>query len=487
MNSQGTAGRLVNAVAWSAAGRWTTELINLGIFLILARVLAPDHFGLLAMAWVVISLLGRLRDHGLSDAIVQVPNLEDLHLQSAFWLQVGLGSVLSILGVAMSGIVSSLYDEPRLAPVLMSLSLVVALASLSGVHGARMRRELDFRSLGIALSVSRLAGGGLGIMLALRGFGVWSLVAQQVGNAAIEGAIVWMRSGWRPRWAFSWSHSRELLSFGLNVTGFSLVNFVNRESDNLLVGYFLGPIALGYYAVAYRILIIFTNLVTRTASAVAFPGFSAFQGDERRLLTGYLFAVRLAAFVGAPFFIGLALIAEDVIIGFVGPQWSASVGTTRVLCFIGLLHSVIAYDNPLMMAKGKPNWIFGLGTLNAILNCAGFILALVVFEAGFLGVAIAYTVRGYLMWPIQFSYVRRLIPIRPVQFFGQFLVPFLSVLGMALVVFLADLMVAERGSAASRAALLSVLGAGTYGGLVALMAPDLLARLRDLCRKVNSL
>lgn len=374
------------------------------VFIVLARYLAADDFGLLGMAAVFIALVQALVDQGMSDALVQRESLRDEHRDTAFWTAVGSGVLLTGAGVLLSRPLAAFFDEPGLPPVVAALSLVVLIGSLGATQAALLRRALAFRPLAVRTLVGTVLGGGVGIAMAVAGYGVWALVGQQVAGTASGTLLLWTASDWRPRLAFSRVGFGELFSFGSRVVGSNLIDFLNRHADDVFIGAYLGATSLGFYTVAYRLLRTATNMLTGFSSAVAFPAFSRMQDQPERLRDNLYTATYITALFSVPTFIGAAMLAPELIEAVFGAQWLTAAPVMRILAFIGILHSVSYFTGSAFYARGHADVVFGLNVLNGVTNVIAFWIAV---RWGIVAVAAVYVLRGYLVAPVRLLLLRR--------------------------------------------------------------------------------
>jgi PST family polysaccharide transporter len=447
------------AAGWSAAQRWGQELTSALVLLVLARLLQPDMFGLVAMAMVFVALGRVLIDQGFGEAIVQRENLEAAHLDTAFWTCLGIGALLTLIGVAGAEVFARVFGEPGLAVVIRWLSLEFVVVALSSTQVAILRRDLEFRPLAVRSLVGTVIGGLVGIVMALNGFGVWSLVAKTLSGGAIGTIVLWSATDWRPSLRFSVSHFRDLFSFGANILAINLLNFVNRRTGDLLIGIFLGPTALGYYDVAYRLFRVATSLVGHVISTVAYPAYARMQGDLERLRSGFLHAVHLTAVVSMPALVGLAVVAPDLIPVLYGEQWVPSVPVLQVLMGIGILHSVFLHNGAVLKATNHPHWALYLNVVHAALNVIALLIAV---RWGIVAVAAAFVIRGYVMAPINLRVVQAALPFRLAKYLRALYGPLAASLAMALIIALLQPFLAELDP--SGRVLISIsTGAALYG------------------------
>lgn len=424
--------KAVKGVVWSAIQNWGSQSTSLLIFLVLARLLEPTAFGLVALANVFLILMQAFLNQGFAQALIQRKELEPEHLDTAFWTNVGIGSGLTIITLVVADHVTLSFGQPQLAPILRSLSVLFLLNSCGGVQQAILERQFAFKAIAFRGLVGTLIGGIAGITLALSGFGVWSLVGQQIVQELIGVFTLWQVSSWRPRLRFSARHFQHLFRFGISSLGFNLLTFFNTRADDFLIGYFLGAAALGYYSIAYRILEVMTQLLVSTSNQVALPSFSRLQTDPDQFRRAFNTATQLTSLIAFPTFLGVAALAPELVSLLFGAQWQPSIAVMQVLAWAGLLRSISFFKGAVFMALGKPVWRLWLALLAAALSLIGFAIAV---RWGIVAVALAVVIRGYLVFPAGQWAVSRLIQMSFWNYLRQFIAPLGSALVMMLIIF----------------------------------------------------
>jgi O-antigen/teichoic acid export membrane protein len=462
--------KTIQGIAWSGVQNWGSRALTFSVFLLLARLLSPEDFGLIALASAFVAFAQVFVDQGFAQAIIQRDELEPQHLNTAFWTSLVLGIIMTVLGLLIAPYLAGLFDEPKLAVVVRWLSASFLLGALSGVHGAILQRDFAFRALAVRQLLGVSAGGVLGILMALNGFGVWSLVGQQLFGALAGTVVLWFASAWRPSLQMSKKHFNDLFSFGINIIGTNLLNFINRRSDDLIIGYFLGPVALGYYSVAYRLLLILTELFAQTINSVAFPVFSRLQNDRQRAQRAFYKLTRLASLVAFPAFLGASYLAPDVVYGLFGEQWATSIPVMQILSFIGILHVVLYLHHSAIRALGKPAWTLRMTLLNASTNILAFLVAV---KWGIIAVAAAYVIRGYLTAPVEVWMLRKLLHLHVPTYLMQFITPLTGSVGMLICIFASKLLLVDALGIITPVALV-IVGVVAYFAVLLLFAPALL-------------
>lgn len=445
-------------------------MVSFIIFFLLVRLLEPEVFGLVALASVFVAFMQAFLDQGFSQAIVQRHDLEPEHLDTAFWTNTATGALLTTIGIAAAEVVASLFHQPLLAPIIRWLSLSFLFSALSSVQNAILNRRFAFKDLAARSLVATFAGGLTGVFMALQGFGVWSLVGQQLVNGLVGVLVLWRASDWRPKFNISVRHFEELFAFGINILGLNVLYFFNRRLDDLLIGYFLGPVALGYYFVAYRVLLVVTQLLTSTMTNVALPTFSRLQTEPERLRRAFYTVTQFTSLIAFPVFLAIAALAPELVQVFFGEKWAPSIPVLQVLAFIGVLHSVSHFNGTVFSAVGKPSWSLAQISIHTVTNVIAFVL---VVRWGILAVAAAYVIRGYLLTPMDLWILHKLIHIKLTTYFRQLAAPLVGSVIMVAAIFGTRYFLSSLLSLQLSLAVYIVVGAIVYTGLILLIAPVL--------------
>lgn len=469
-------------MAWMSGGRLATRFVDQIVVLVLARLLVPADFGIIAMASVFTRLLSLLTSMGLTRAIVQRPEVDEEYLSSAFWGNLTIGLALGMGGLGISGGIAQLYRESLVGAVFAVLSLRFVLTGGSAVQSALLCRQMRFRALQVRDTLSSSGAGVVAILLALNGAGVWSLVAQTLVADGLGIILLWRASGWRPKRRFSSAKFRELWRFGSRVLGSQFFNYVVKYSDTLIVGLILGAVQLGYYAFAYALF--FTPLIDVTGVVwhVSLSAFSRVQKDAQRLRRGFLLTSKYVALLICPALVGLFLVAEDLIMVLFGSKWLPAVPVLRILLIAGVLRSQISIWNSILTALGRVGSYFRWSLLSAVVCVAAFLIGV---RWGIVGVATGYTIATLMTAPFQLAHIQRLIGFRMREYF-DLLAPILvatAVMTVGVIIMQRWLTSYEASGAIRLAGSISV-GVLVYAASLVRAEPGLVAEFR---RTIGSL
>ena len=248
--------RVTKSVSWLAVAQIARRAVTLVTTAILARLLLPEDFGLVNMAMIAVGFLSVINDVGLTSALIQRLEVDDEQLTAAFWLACGASLVATAAGALVAWPFGLANHEARVVPLVMVLLAILPVGALGVVADALLQRELDFKRIALVELSASLVAALLGVVLALAGAGVWSLVAQYLAVAVVTTGGKLIAVGWVPRGKFSARAARSLFGFSASVVGGGLVNYATRNADNMLIGGVLGVKALGYYSMAYTLVIL---------------------------------------------------------------------------------------------------------------------------------------------------------------------------------------------------------------------------------------
>jgi O-antigen/teichoic acid export membrane protein len=422
--------KAIRGIIWSALQNWGSLAGSLLVFFVLARLLPAEALGLVAIAQVAVAFFQVFLQRSFTEFLIQCKSLQDAHLNTAFWLNLGISILLMTIVWMIAPGVSTSFHQPQLAPILLGFSVLLPMMALSQIQQVLLERQLNFKAIALRQLAGTWAGGVVGVGMALTGWGVWSLVAQQLVQEGIGTIVLWRSSSWRPRFQVSRSHGRELWDFGIPLLGFNFINFLNTRSDDLLIGYFLGTAALGYYSIAYRILGVMQQLLVQTSKQVALPIFARLQENLVEFRQAFYQATYWTSLVAFPIFLAVVVLAPELVLILFGAQWAPAIPVLQVLAIAGIFQSVSFFKSSVFVAMGRPSWSLWLSCLTVVLNLLGFAIAV---RWGIVAVAAAFVIRGYLVFPVGQWAVSRLLHTPLFTYLKQFGVPLCSSLLMIVV------------------------------------------------------
>ena len=360
-------GKVINAFKWDLFGTLFKHLFVLTVSVTLARILAPEEFGIIGIALVFINLSQVLIDIGFTQGLIQNQNNSQIIYSSIFFINLILGLIVSGLIFISAPFIGSFYDDKQVTEVVRLLFLIPILSSLSSVHLAILTKKLNFKAIASRKIISSLIAGVIAIWMALNDFGVYALVAQQLTLSFLFCIIIWWQSNWRPTLEFSISETKKLMSF----SGFVFLDNVLRrlflQVDTLFIGKYFSPATLGFYSRAASLNTQVLDYTTGSLRKVMFPAISRIQKDERLFESTYFEVYNLSAFIGSLACGCLYLLSEDIILLLLGEKWRPSILIFQILVFRILLGPFGALIGKSLLAKGFSKEKFKLGLLRRII------------------------------------------------------------------------------------------------------------------------
>lgn len=414
--------RLVNAAGWSALQSWGARVISLLVFVLLARLLAPKDFGLVALALVFITLIQTIVEQSFGEAIIQRRDLTDEHLHTAFWTNGAIGLLLTLVVAASAGAIASLLGEPELTPIVRWLSICCLAAGFTSVPQALLQRSLGYKALAVRAMTATMVSGVVAVVCAFAGLGVWSLVVQNIVYATLALYLVWRACDWAPRWCFSSQSALELGHFALHSLGARIGDFLNTRLFDMLIGLYLGATALGYYSVGFKLVTILNQMLTQVTTQISLSAFSRLQSEPARMLRAFYEATQLTCFFAVPAFVALSLLAPVLVPMLFGEVWRPAIPQMQILAWLGVIFALGNLFATVAAATGRPDLRLYLIMSRVVLGVALF-FALV--DRGLNAIAFGYTLSAAVAIPLGLLIARRLIGVE----FGTYLRTVLPMLG----------------------------------------------------------
>lgn len=349
----------LNAVRWAYTANWGERAFSALFTFLLAALLGPRDFGVVSLAMVYIAFVQMLLNQGLMAALVQRKELAAEHLDAVFWTNVSLSLGLAGLSVLFSRWWAATNHLPELVAIISTLSVCIPIGGLAIVQVACLQRHMDFKTLSLCANASVVVGGVVGVTMAYGGYGVWSLVGQQIAKDVCALGLLWKRGDWRPRARFSWKHLRDLMGFSTSNFVSQLAIFFDAQSGAILMGSLFGPIPVGLYRIAERLVNSVTAVATTSIQSVSLPEFSRLQDKPEELRVSIMTCIRLAATVTLPALAGL-FVVSNTIMTIMGPKWALASGVLKILSILGMLTLFTMFTGPLLQALSRPQHLAAL-------------------------------------------------------------------------------------------------------------------------------
>ena len=368
--------RSLRGGATTLAAQGAKYAVDVAAVALLARLLTPEDYGLVAMVAAVLGFLNAFKDAGLSMATVQSERLRHEQVSALFWLNAATSLVLMVAFAAASRGVAWFYGDERLVGISVALGASFLFSGLTVQHAALLRRQMRYRELACVEVGAHVVGTTAAVVAALRGFGYWALVLRSLATPCALMLAVWMATPFRPAPPWRSGGAAGLVRFGGYLVGFRLVNYLGRNLDNVLIGRFLGGAALGLYSKAYNLLMLPLRMVNDPITDVAVPALSRLQSDPERLRSFYYKAVSLVVTLSMPVVAWVASVADSFVLTLLGPQWIASAEVFRILtipAFIGTFNVATGW---VFVSAGDVRRQLGSGLVNTALGAVAIVVGL---------------------------------------------------------------------------------------------------------------
>ena len=395
-------------VVWRLIEVVGAEFFSFCSFLLLTRLLAPEHFGIVALATILILVSQLVLFQGVGEALVQIEDIEESWFSSGLWMNVALAALVASVLIAAAPFIAAVFAEPRFAPVLRAVAPLLIIYSLSGILQAKLRRDLKLKGFAYASILATIVGATVAAVMAIMGFEVWSLVCQQWVYAITSTTMFLVHAGWLPRPTVVWSHVRRLAGFSFNIIGAALLRFALRQLDLIFIGAHLPSKQVGLYFLATRTLNTVGQLTYYSIQRLGLPVLARLQGDPVRQRAAIISTLKLTCLVCLPIFWGMATIADLVIPLAFGIEWIGTVEPFRILAGFCIFYALTLIANQIMLSAGFSMIVFRLSALNAALFAAAVASAA---PYGIAVTAVAGGIANMTCLPVYFFMLRRKLDI----------------------------------------------------------------------------
>jgi len=399
--------KLVKGSLWLSGTRAIVNLLTTLSTFILARYLTPEDFGLVAIGTTLLLIVTSLTELSLTQALVRHDSLDDSHLNTAWTLNALRGLIAFFLFAGSAHPIAGMYEDPRLAGIMLALGISLLLSGLVNPRLVTLQRQLIFRQEFVLGVSQKLLGFIASVIVAVIYQSYWALIVGILTSQAVNIAVSYWLLPFRPR--FSLSRTRELLSFSIWLTAGAIVNTLNWRFDLLLVGKLLGSTAVGNYSVGSNLAVVATREAVAPLTQTVYPSFAGIKHDPVRLRSAYQRVQTLITAIALPAGIGMAILADRVVILALGPNWTQAILVVQVLASVFALQTLGSLVQPLGMAKGETRRLFVRDTQMFFVRIPIILGGLLLY--GLIGVLIARVVTGLLAACVNMSLVRRFIDI----------------------------------------------------------------------------
>ncbi|MBB4857737.1 PST family polysaccharide transporter [Novosphingobium chloroacetimidivorans] len=465
-------GKVLGSVVWGMGGAAGQALFQLLVFVVLARTLSPAAFGVVAIATAVIDLLNFIGRGGITEVLVQRRDLDQRTMNAGFFASLISGAGLTVILALSAPWMAEVFDTPDLREVMLLLAPICLLYASGAVYEGILRHSFQFKQLALRNTTATVVSGLVALAMALTGWGVYALVAQRLIATVWSLLAMMVATRWRPTLDIDAGDMAVQLRQGSAIALSSVLGAGNQRIVDLVVGYFLGPVALGYLRIAWRMLDLLYELVVRPIANVAMTTLPKALHAGRSVEDEYIALLRYSSIFVMPVFVGLAVVAPDVVPMIFGEQWATSAGLLSMLCFVGVFIPLTNFKGSVLIAHGAYRHVLYLNALECLL---ALLCAAAFAPFGLVSATVGYIVRAAITTPLGFVYLQRVAGVSASRS-ARAAVPAVVSVGVMLAATFALRQVLPPDLAPIwRVVLLVCLGAVTYGAAVLATDRKLLA------------
>lgn len=387
--------RTIVGLFWSFMDLMSRGGIQLGLQIILARLLLPDHFGLLGMVIVFITISTVVIDSGFSQALIRDKNTTQLDYTTVFYFNLFISLCVYGLLFAFAPSISAFYKEPQLVAIIRIISLVLIINSLGIIQRVKIIKKIDFKTLTKINVFSVVISGGITIAIALLGFGVWSLVMNMVLSALVQTILLWLYNKWIPSLSFSYHSFNKYFGFSSKLLVSSLIDTFYNNIFYVIIGKAFSTTQLGYYSNAVKFRDLAVLSISTAVERVSYPVLSSIQDDEIRLKLGFKKVIKTTAFVNFPIMVGLAAVAFPLFGLVIGDKWLPSVVYFQLLCIAGMFYPIHLLNLTILQVKGRSDLFLLIEVVKKVILTVLILLALTM-KLGVIGLILAALLNSFI-------------------------------------------------------------------------------------------
>ena len=358
--------KTVKGVSWSIVDNISNQGITFLVGLVLARLLTPDEYGLIGIISIFIMVFNSIVDSGFSNALIRKNNISDTDYNTVFVVNMVISVILFAVLFFLSPTIATFFERPQLESLTQVMGFIVIINAFAIIQRTILIKNIDFKTQTIISFVSSVLSGIIGIGLAFCGYGVWSLVWQQISRQLLNTILLWVLAKWYPKFKFSMASFRELFGFGWKLLVSGLIDTIWKEIYQVVIGKCYTPATLGHYTRAQQFSSICSSNMVQVVQRVSYPVLSSIQDDRERLKSGYRRIIKVTMLLSFVLMLGLAAVSESLIIVLVGEQWLIAAKFLPVICFQMMLYPLHALNLNMLQVAGRSDLFLKLEIIKKI-------------------------------------------------------------------------------------------------------------------------
>ncbi|MGO1469474.1 MAG: lipopolysaccharide biosynthesis protein [Tissierella sp.] len=384
---------VISALLWKLLERTGTQGIQFIVSIVLARLLMPEQYGIIALVMVFISLAGVFVQSGFNTALIQKKDADEVDFSSVLYLSLGVAGILYIIIYFSAPFIASFYTQPLLVPVIRVLSITLFIGAFNSIQNAFVARNMLFKRLFISSLGAVIISGIVGIIAAYQGWGVWALVAQQLTNQLMIAIILWFTIKWRPHLLFSLKRVKNLFSYGSKLLASALIDTLYRELRTLIIGRMYTPAMLGFYNRGQQFPQVIVTNINGSIQSVMLPALSAHQDNRKRVKEMMRRAIVTSSFLIFPMMVGMAVVAEPLVKIILTEKWLPAVPFLQIFCISFSFWPIHTANLQAINAMGRSDIFLKLEVIKKIM---GLIILGISLSFGVYAIALGQVLSGVI-------------------------------------------------------------------------------------------
>ncbi|WP_305084318.1 lipopolysaccharide biosynthesis protein [uncultured Faecalibaculum sp.] len=411
--------QILSNFIWRFAERCGAQLVTFIVSIVLARILAPEDYGQIALITVFTTIMQVFVDSGLGTALIQKKDADDLDFSSVFYFNFVVCLILYVVMFVAAPFIAGFYNNSSLTPIIRVISLTIVISGVKGIQQSYVSRYMLFKRFFYATLGGTIFSAFLGIGLAYAGFGLWAIVAQQLSNTTIDTLILWLTVKWRPKKMFSWERLRGLLSFGWKMLASSLLDTIYTNIRSLIIGKMYSSADLAYYNQGEKFPNVIASNINTSIDSVLLPTMASVQDNPEQVKSMTRRAIKTSTYILAPFMMGMAFCATPIVRLVLTDKWLFCVPFMRIFCITYMFYPIHTANLNAIKAMGRSDLFLKLEIAK---KAVGMILLLSTMWFGVMAMAYSLLVSSVLSqiinsWPnkklLNYGYLEQLKDIFP--------------------------------------------------------------------------
>lgn len=391
----------LSGVFWSSLQLFGTQGIGLVVSIILARLLLPAEFGLIAMLGIFMGLAATLINSGLTTSLIRTENLDEEDYSTVFFFNLGVSCFLYGLIVLLAPYIASFYNQPVLTPVVRVYSITFVINAFSAIQVTRLNKYMDFKTQLKVSIPSLLIGCAVGVTMAYMGYGVWSLVWSAIIQSVASTMQLWYFANWKPLWVFNVEKFKFHFNYGIKLMFSGILDLLFTNAYTIIIGKFFAPAQVGFYNRAENLQMFPVSAINSIIGKVTFPLFATIQNDDELLKMVYKKIMQMVLFLVTPTLVLMAVVAEPLFRLLLTEKWLPAVPYFQILCFNGILYPIHSYNLQILVVKGRSDLFLKLEIVKKILTV---VIILISFQFGIYGLLYGSVIGSVLCFFINTHY-----------------------------------------------------------------------------------